>query len=39
MNKVIGEGRITIDRMNDAVKRILAVKLAMGLIEIPNELA
>lgn len=39
MNKIIAEGRISAERLNDAVKRILAVKLAMNLIDVPETLA
>ncbi|CAD8093286.1 unnamed protein product [Paramecium sonneborni] len=39
MNTIIAQGRIPNERLNDAVKRILAVKLAMNLINVPETLA
>lgn len=35
MNTIIAQGRVSMERLDDAVKRILAVKLAMNLIKIP----
>lgn len=37
--ELLQSGDLQIDRLNDAVRRILAVKLAMGLVNVPTAMA
>lgn len=37
--ELLASGDLQIDRIDDAVKRILAVKLAMGLVDLPPSMA
>jgi beta-glucosidase-like glycosyl hydrolase len=39
MTELINEEEVVESRLNDAVRRILAVKLAMQLVEVPEALA
>lgn len=36
LKQLINENRIPVSRLDDAVKRILAVKLAMRLVDVPK---